>query len=80
MIEKTHGEHWSSIIQILIDLSNLIEQLIVYFTVKQESNNNKYEERLFFFRSFNNWFLSNLPSTSPYLHIRRIGSITIEFC
>ncbi|CAF3927670.1 unnamed protein product, partial [Rotaria sp. Silwood1] len=44
-----------------------------------ESNNNKYEERLFFFRSFNNWFLSNLPSTSPYLYIRTIGSMTIEF-
>ncbi|CAF4799422.1 unnamed protein product, partial [Rotaria sp. Silwood1] len=25
VIEKTHGEYWSSIIQILIDLSNLIE-------------------------------------------------------
>ncbi|CAF3322891.1 unnamed protein product [Rotaria sp. Silwood2] len=79
MIEKDRREYWSSIIQILIDLSNLIEQLIVYFIVKQESNNNKYEERLFFFVLLIIGLLSNLPSASPYLYIQTIGSISIEF-
>ncbi|CAF1267555.1 unnamed protein product [Rotaria sp. Silwood1] len=82
MIEKTRVEYWSSIIQILIDLSNLIEQLIIYFIVKQESNNNnnnKYEERLFFFVLLIIGLLSNLPSASSNLYIRTIGSISIEF-
>ncbi|CAF3026055.1 unnamed protein product [Rotaria socialis] len=78
MIEKHRHEYWSSIIQILIDLANLMEQLFVYFLVKQE-HNNKYEERLFFFVLLVIGLLSNLPSASPYVYIQTIGSISIEF-
>lgn len=79
MIEKYRREYWSSIIQILIDLSNLAEQLIVYFLVKQQYYDNKYEERLFFFVLLVIGLLSNLPSASSYLFIRTLGSISIEF-
>jgi hypothetical protein len=79
MVSRRRVEYWSSIIQILIDLSNLIEQLIIYFLVKEESNDDKYEQRLFFFVLLVIGLLSNLPSISPHLYIQTIGSISIEF-
>jgi hypothetical protein len=79
MVRRDYVEYCSSIIQILIDVSNLIEQLIIYFIVKQESNNNLFEERLFFFVLLIIGLLSNLPSASPYLKIQTIGSIMVEF-
>lgn len=78
MMKKNVIEYCTSIIQILIDLSNLIEQLIIYFIVKQESSE-KSEERLFFFVLLVIGLLSNLPSASPYLFIQTIGSISVEF-
>jgi hypothetical protein len=79
MVEKCGVKYWSSIIQILIDVSNLIEQVTIYFIVKQKSSDDKYEERLFFFVLLIIGLLSNLPSASPYLYIQTIGSISIEF-
>jgi hypothetical protein len=79
MLNRERVEYCSSIIQILIDISNLIEQLIIYFLVKEESNDDKSEERLFFFVLLVIGLLSNLPSISPYLYIQTIGSIIIEF-
>jgi len=76
MVERYRIEYWSSIIQILIDLSNLIEQLIVYFIVKEESNN---DERLFFFVLLIIGFVSNLPSASSHIYIQTTSSILIEF-
>ena len=78
MVKKSVIEYYTSIIQILIDLSNLIEQLIIYFIVKEESSE-KSEERLFFFVLLVIGLLSNLPSASPYLYIQAIGSICVEF-
>ncbi len=79
MVRRDRIEYYSSIIQILIDLSNLLEQIIIYFIVKQDYNNDKYEERLFFFVLLIIGLLSNIPSVSPYLYIQTIGSIFIEF-
>lgn len=79
MVKRDRVEFYSSIIQILIDLSNLIEQIIIYFIVKEESNDDKSEERLFFFVLLVIGLLSNLPSASPYFSIQTIGSISIEF-
>jgi hypothetical protein len=78
MVDGRHVEYWSSIIQILIDLSNLSEQLAIYFIVKQESNDDKYQQRLFFFVLLAIGFLSCIFSaiSQPYLKI--IGSISIE--
>jgi hypothetical protein len=79
MFRRDYVEYCSSIIQILIDVSNLIEQLIIYFIVKQESDNNIFEERLFFFVLLIIGLFSNIPSSSPYLYIQTFGSITVEF-
>ena len=79
MVKRSTAEYCSSIIQILIDLSNLIEQIIIYFIVKEESNDDKSEERLFFFVLLVIGLLSNLPSASPHVYIQTIGSISIEF-
>lgn len=79
MLEKHRLKYWSPTIQILIDLSNLVEQLTVYFIVKQEFMDRNYEERLFFFVLLVIGLLSNLPSASPHLYIQTIGSISIEF-
>jgi hypothetical protein len=79
MVKRDRVEYYTSILQILIDLSNLIEQIIIYFIVKEESNDDKNEERLFFFVLLVIGLLSNLPSASPHLYIQTIGSISIEF-
>jgi hypothetical protein len=79
MVGRDRTEYYTSILQVLIDLSNLIEQILIYFIVKEESNDDKGEERLFFFVLLVIGLLSNLPSSSPHFYIQTIGSISIEF-
>lgn len=79
MIDRYWAEFWLSMLQISIDVCNLIEQIIIYLIVKEETIDNSFEEHLFFFVLVIIGLLSNIPSVSPYLYFQTLGSITVEF-